>query len=430
MTLSYKKLNKENENFLKKVDKKNIINNYKYNKRKKKKENDTTTIIYPNYVKLFFIPDERILNFVDHFIEILFNENTYINTIEKMISKKKCIIKNLIESQKKFFKSKMLTNPIFNYNMADDEVDNIFNKCSGDKIDFNLFYEARRIIQIAKEKFKTYDNYEKSVFYNELVTKYEFKNYIIKYLQNSGIKVKVKIEFKEHILSAVQVFKKGSTYFIQLQNQDIQKKLMKSLCDHEIGTHLLRMINHQNNNLEKYKINSCYSTEEGLAVINSMYTLRKNYLLLVTPALKYLAVCLGHFYSFSKLYIFLNDFVKDSDKCFKMCARVKRGLRDTSLPGSVYHDQLYFIGSYSILKWHKSIDFPLLYSGNIGLKHLNDITNHVDTQKNLLPSFMINKKKLNIYLKFLEKVSCINGITPEKCNFIQEKKKKNILVNT
>ncbi|CRG99999.1 conserved Plasmodium protein, unknown function [Plasmodium relictum] len=417
MMLSYKKLNKKNGKYLKKVDKKNKINN---NKVKNKKAIDTTTMIYPNYVKLFLIPDESILNFVDNFIEKLFNEDTYINTIDKMISKKKCIIKNLLESQKKFFESKMLINPIFNYNITDEEVDNIFNKCSGDKIDFNLFYEARRIIQIVKEKFKTYDNYEKSTFCNKLVTKYEFKNYIMKYLQSSGIKDKVKIEFKENTLSAVQVFKRGNTYFIQLQSQDIQKKLMQSLCDHEIGTHLLRMINHQNNNLEKYNINSCHSTEEGLAVINSMYTLRKNYLLLVSPALKYLTVCLGNFYSFSKLYIFLNDFIKDSDKCFKMCARVKRGLRDTSIPGSVYHDQLYFIGSYSILKWYKNINFPLLYSGNIGLKHLNDISNYVDTTKNILPSFLSNKKKLCIYMKFLEKVSYINGITPERCSFIKK----------
>ncbi|KEG02064.1 conserved protein, unknown function [Plasmodium vinckei vinckei] len=374
--------------------------------------------VQPNYVKLLIIPDEILLSFVENFIELTFNEYAYINTIEKMKIKKKCVIINILEAQKKFYESNMTENPIFNYNIPDEKVDNIYNMCNGDKIDFNLFHEARRIIQIVKEKYTTYDNYEDYIFGNDLVTKEEFKNYILKYLQDNNVENKVKVGFKENLISAIQIFKKGNQYILQLRPQNIKKKMIHFLCNHEIATHLLRMINHDNNNLIQWDINPCHVTEEGLAVINSMYSLKEKNNFLIYPALKYLAVCLGKFYNFSKLYIFLNNIIKDTDKCFRLCARAKRGLRDTSFPGSVYHDQLYFIGSYSILKWHKNIDFQLLYSGNIGLKSLRNISKYVNVKNNILPKFLSNQTELNAYLEFLEHLSCINGITPEACNFI------------
>ncbi|EUD65585.1 hypothetical protein C922_04091 [Plasmodium inui San Antonio 1] len=374
----------------------------------------------PNYVKLLIIPDEELLNFVENFIEAIFNEATYTKTIQKMNIRKKCIITNLLEEQQKFYKSNMKENPMFLYNISDEEVKNIFNKTNGEKIDFHLFHEARRIIQMVMDNFETYENYERGLFdENKVVKKNELENYIDKYLTQNGITNKIKIEFKQDLISAVKIFKKKKQYFLHLQSRkSVKEKMMLSLCNHEIGTHLLRMINHDRNNLDMYSFRSCSATEEGLAVINSMYPFRRNYLFLIFPAIKYLTVCLGNFYTFSKLFFFLNTFVKDADTCFKMCARVKRGLKDTAIPGSVYHDQLYFIGSYSILKWHRSINFQLLYSGNIGLRCLNSVSNYVDVKDNMLPFFLSDKEKVTAYLEFLSEVSYLNGITPASCSFI------------
>ncbi|SOV15434.1 conserved Plasmodium protein, unknown function [Plasmodium gaboni] len=408
-----------------------------FKKKEKGKLNKKIFCVSPNYVKLFVIPDECLINLIDKFINNLFNEENYIHATKNMKTNKKCIIINLLEAQKKFFEDKIIENPLFHYNINDDELDIIYNKCNGNKIHFNLFYEARRILEIVKVNYKTYDNYENIIFnikkYNKkndknkkktFLTRYQIKNYIMKYIQNSGIKHNVQIEFKENLISAIQIFKKNNSYYLQLQCHNMTRQKIRALCNHEIGTHLIRMINHHYNELKKFGINICNVTEEGLAVINSMYSLKKkkNHLYLISPALKYLAVCLGNFYSFSKLYRFLNTFVIDKNKCFKICARVKRGLTDTSLQGSVYHDQLYFIGSYSILKWFKNIDFPLLYSGNIGLSYLNTISKYVNTKNNLLPYFLVNQKRLDAYMKFLQKVSYINGITPERCTFIQNGK--------
>ncbi|CAG9476686.1 conserved protein, unknown function [Plasmodium vivax] len=375
---------------------------------------------HPSYVKLLIIPDEELLNLVDTFIEAIFNEATYTKTLQKMNIKKKCIITNLLEAQQQFYKSNMKENPMFLYNISDEEVKNIFNKTNGEKIDFHLFHEARRIIQMVMDNFKTYENYERDLFDGKkLVTKKELENYIDRYLTENGITDNVKIEFKEDLISAVKILKKKKQYFLHLQSRkSVKEKMMLSLCNHEIGTHLLRMINHDRNNLDMYNFRSCSATEEGLAVINSMYPFRRNHLFLVFPAIKYLTVCLGNFYPFSKLFFFLNTFVKDVDTCFKMCARVKRGLKDTATPGSVYHDQLYFIGSYSILKWHKSINFQLLYSGNIGLRCLNSVSNYVDVKDNMLPFFLSDEEKVSTYLKFLSEVSYLNGITPASCSFI------------
>ncbi|GAB66405.1 hypothetical protein PCYB_091910 [Plasmodium cynomolgi strain B] len=392
----------------------------------KKKTNDggdrkpLANFPHPSYVKLLIIPDEELLNFVDNFIEAIFNEATYTKTIEKMNIKKKCIITNLLEAQHKFYKSNMKENPMFLYNISDEEVKNIFNKTNGEKIDFHLFHEARRIIQMVMDNFQTYENYERSLFdENKVVTKNELENYIDKYLTQNGIRNKIKIEFKEDLISAVKIFKKkNNIFYIYKTAKVLRKKMMLSVCNHEIGTHLLRMINHDRNNLDMYNFRSCSVTEEGLAVINSMYPFQRNYLFLVFPAIKYLTVCLGNFYTFSKLFFFLNTFVKDPDTCFKMCARVKRGLKDTATPGSVYHDQLYFIGSYSILKWHKSINFQLLYSGNIGLRCLNSVSNYVNVKDNMLPFFLSDEEKVTAYLEFLSEVSYLNGITPASCSFI------------
>ncbi|GAW80899.1 hypothetical protein, conserved [Plasmodium gonderi] len=395
-----------------------VTNNGRHNMGK----SYTFNLVCPNYVKLLLIPDEDLLNLVENLIETIFNEVIYTKAIEKMNTTKMCTVTNLLEAEQKFYQSKMTENPVFLYNISDEEVNDIFNKTSGERIDFHLFHEARRIIQIVKDNFKTYENYEKNIFdKNKLVTMDEFRKYILKYLKDNGINDKIQIEVKKNLISAAKIFKKKNQYFLHLQDQkNVKEKMMYSLCNHEIGTHLLRMINHDKNNLDMYNFHSCYATEEGLAVINSMYSFKKNHLFLVYPALKYLTVCLGNFYTFSKLYFFLNTFVKNAETCFKMCARVKRGLKDTGMHGSVYHDQLYFIGSYSILKWYKNIDFHLLYSGNIGLRCLNKISRCVDVKNNILPFFLSDEEKLNTYLNFLSEVSYLNGIIPTNCSFIEK----------
>ena len=48
--------------------------------------------------------------------------------------------------------------------------------------------------------------------------------------------------------------------------------------------------------------------------------------------------------------------------------RVKRGIKDTSLKGGMYKDQVYLIGAVDILKNRKKIDFLQFHCVKMGVK--------------------------------------------------------------
>jgi hypothetical protein len=61
-------------------------------------------------------------------------------------------------------------------------------------------------------------------------------------------------------------------------------------------------------------------------------------------------------------------------------------LKDTSVGGGMFKDQVYLRGAYDLLSKRKSIDFRLLYCGKLSLKDFKKVK-----KKNLINKGNINK---------------------------------------
>ena len=148
---------------------------------------------------------------------------------------------------------------------------------------------------------------------------------------------------------------------------------LKSLLDHEIGTHHLRSENQrcmdpENKKLiQKKRIGWQLATEEGLASLgNHIHYEQCN--LLYIPALLYYAVCLAQNLSFWETFKGLQKYITDFEDCWIQTLRVKRGLSDTSKPGALCKDQATFDGAMRIIENRNNINFKALYAGKVSLE--------------------------------------------------------------
>ncbi|EEQ98871.1 conserved hypothetical protein [Perkinsus marinus ATCC 50983] len=186
--------------------------------------------------------------------------------------------------------------------------------------------------------------------------------------------------------------------------------MIPGLCAHEIGTHLLRMLN---NDLQPWradrrlsgpkdnrpKLENHFATEEGLATLNALVQSDKRpknaELYLWSPALRYWATVQGQNRSFVQLFHLLQRYVQDPVRRFKLCSRVKRGIRDTGIPrGACTLDQAYFLGAVDILRNLDSIDFVLLHCGLLSRKDLHRVRFCARRHAIRLPHFLGTTEKI------------------------------------
>jgi len=89
----------------------------------------------------------------------------------------------------------------------------------------------------------------------------------------------------------------------------------------------------------------CVSSEEGLATINTLLSSDTPWL--SSPALSYYAQCRAMHLGFTELFRELRHLVPSAAARWAYCFRCKRGLRDTSVPGSLGKDSAYLAGVFS-----------------------------------------------------------------------------------
>jgi hypothetical protein len=184
------------------------------------------------------------------------------------------------------------------------------------------------------------------------------------------------------------------------------------VCHHEIGTHFFRRINESDQVWSSqrlaYGLEDALDTEEGLATLNATIASRTK--LLWRAALNYYAVCMAATMDFRSLFCHLRRYVRDVDRLWSLCVRVKRGVIDTSEPqGALFSkDQVYFRGSVDLLSRRRQIDFRLLYCGKICFRDLHKVIPFVDTSTIRLPTFL---QDVEAYLLELDDIA--------KSNFIQ-----------
>ena len=192
-------------------------------------------------------------------------------------------------------------------------------------------------------------------------------------IQKNGVKVGVK-----------------SKWVIMDPNIERSKFKLKKTLVHEVGTHVFRSVNGLNTKIEalsKPNLPKYLDIEEGLAIWNesdmNLLTL-KNF---KKSASFVYAIYIGEQLSFRQLYnALLAVFPKNT--AFNITYRVKRGLGDTSYPGTYTKDIVYFRGFKKVkkaLEKDKSL-YEKLYAGKIDLKQCEWVDDGLIPKAKIVPS--------------------------------------------
>ncbi len=166
---------------------------------------------------------------------------------------------------------------------------------------------------------------------------------------------------------------------------------LQRLLVHEIGVHVLRYENGvvQPIRLFRNGFTGAIDTEEGLAVhheesagVLETYTLRKY-------AGRVIAAHLALNQSFSEVFRALVPLF-GQEMAFEITARAKRGFTDTAQPGAHTKDIVYLRGYLQVkahLEQHPE-DYPLLFTGKVGLQHLPLVRELLELEIITLPAVL------------------------------------------
>lgn len=185
-----------------------------------------------------------------------------------------------------------------------------------------------------------------------------------------------KMSLDKNIHSRILIHAVDGTPTIALRpNAKFTSEELQGTLAHEIDTHMLRR---QNALQQPYKIfvsrfANYLATEEGLATINKE-KVYKNPRRFDTSALYVIATDQALRSSFRETYNKLVELGVSQEKAWNMTFKVKRGMGDTSIPGSFPRYYLYFKGKKEVLDFiARGGDIKQLYIGKIGIKDLKAV---------------------------------------------------------
>lgn len=307
---------------------------------------------------------------------------------------------NEASEKKKFFKSPDY-NPVFRYAKNSPKVEKLFAKVEALELKDSII---NRLLQQKFEKFKKtnamiqniggdeFTFFSKEIFGapNKSLVEHAYK--ILKkepVKEEDGIDSKQVVEAMKKVLddlglnswtvgikkmpasAAVRTAKKR--VFVR-KNSKFSNSFLKSLIVHEIGTHVFRAANGEQQPYSIFRtgLPNYLMTEEGMAANAE----EMNHCLNINTMRRYagrvLAVYLALGTSFREVFNNLRKYFGDY-LAWRITLRVKRGLTDTSKPGAYTKDHLYFKGYYEVKKFLEKrgkTGLTTLYYGRIGLEHV------------------------------------------------------------
>ncbi len=159
---------------------------------------------------------------------------------------------------------------------------------------------------------------------------------------------------------------------------------------HEIETHIIRALN---GSKQKYTLLGSLGlpgylpTEEGLAIVMEEMNNVLSEQTLRFYCARTIAVDLAMRKSFYKIFKIMHEkYNLSRNNAYIITKRAKRGLCDTSLPGGLIRDHIYFQGREEVKKFvKKGEDVSLLYAGMIGIKDLHLIEEGIIKKPKILP---------------------------------------------
>ncbi|EAS05765.2 hypothetical protein TTHERM_01042050 (macronuclear) [Tetrahymena thermophila SB210] len=315
---------------------------------------------------------------------------------------------NLEKEKELFFKSNFTYNPNFLYQLSDINLNY--------SVPHTKYFDLA--LKILNEVIKIYGSEHK---FNEeeggqIIDIPTTTSFFEKYVKDLECEDLVTYEFQSNTISPTccQHNKDGTSKIIIGLPILYRELRIQGVLNHEIGTHFLRKHNERQQvwfkQRKKFGLEPSSKVEEGLALVNQKYDLALNQSqkpFVFNAALHYYASVKSSQMSFSELFNDLEKYVKDPDKRWRECLRVKRGISDTSQHLGMYKDQIYLIGIRRVLKYRNKIDLVKLHSGKITVKDCIKLTekNLINTEKIKIPYFL---KDINLYKKALDRIAEVN----------------------
>lgn len=286
---------------------------------------------------------------------------------------------NLAEEKSKFFAQNFQYNPQFNYKKKIDTSNEVFTE------DLHRSYQplARHILK----------NFHLGYYQEEAAPRLSqpaVEKQIYSYLQQYQLEKRYHISFSEHFISQISVNLKEKCVKVRLPLKFSAIALQRAL-HHEIGTHLLRQQNYEQQIWYKkrrsFGLRDHMRTEEGLAAIHGL--LERDDLHNYKSAFNYLAVGVAQRGSFVETFQFFQQYFLDPEVCFYSTFKKKRGFTDTSLPGAYTKGSSYFEGFIDVLHFLKHHDFDptILYFGKFAFEDSKKVERLSPNFQPILPKF-------------------------------------------
>jgi hypothetical protein len=291
--------------------------------------------------------------------------------------------------------------------------------------------EAKSILDAALESVGgSAEVFERKV-YGEEVDQATAEKHIVDFVTQHKLQDKLWVRFTPNRVSCVGSLQRSRrnsqdhpevrhTLFVSTANK-LRKHEVRQFVAHEIGTHLLRVVNDEiqpwrgSSGRKKFNLHSNSTrefreTEEGLATINTVLHSgggpKSRYLF--REALLYYACAKSATMNFVELFAELAPYMPSPKRRFGLVTRIKRGLLDQSLPGGSGKAQVYFEGALTILRRDFDVDdLRLLYSGRLMLSEMDRVRRLAHTSFITLPSFAAD---LEAYRKDLRAMALLNGL--------------------
>lgn len=317
------------------------------------------------------------------------------------------IISKINPANKEEEKKKFLFDPLYNpqfeyeYEFSQEEYER-FGAITDQFLDV-----SKHILDSVIKKYGSEDNFLEEAE-GEIITKDEVESIIAQYLKENEIESVLKVNFTRNAVSRTSIDQ--DNLYIRLPI-DYRKKTFIGVLHHEIGTHYFRTLNERRSpwyeKRAEFHMRPKTQSEEGLAMLNQMIVHPDPYFWLT--ALYYYASWIGNQASFADLNKELQKYVEDPERRWKVCLRIKRGIKDTSLPGAFSRNQQYLVGVIKVLHYLEQHEYnpEPLYAGKIDVQDVERARDLSPGRDYLLPKFIKDMPREE-YKKGIQRIKKLN----------------------
>ncbi len=269
---------------------------------------------------------------------------------------------NLIEERDKFFSKNCKYDPQFKYQ-------NLITLQKREKYGRPKPEYLKLAEKILDKAFAQNTEKELRALEGPKINKEQGLKMVSHFLEKNNLEEKVEVKWIRNHISKASHYKG----ILKLRKDfDFREKKFLATLYHELGTHALRRHNYEQQPFYRKKTQHGFKeylpTEEGLASFHSL--LARSFQLDYYRALIYKAADAALKGSFVDTFNFVDQYLEDKKRSWRLTVKFKRGMYDTSKPGGFTKSIVYLEGLVEVWRYLKKTNFDVegLYYGKIAAK--------------------------------------------------------------